>query len=116
MVLGVSPTRPETGYGYIELGAALDPIAESGESIPVRRVKRFTEKPDKARRSGSSRRGTMRGTAGCFCGRAKTLADAMREHQPEMAPLLEKIAAAWGTPEFEQVFAELYPQCENDLD
>ena len=30
-----------------------------------------------------------------------------------MVPLLEKIAAAWKTPEFEQVFAELYPQCEN---
>jgi mannose-1-phosphate guanylyltransferase len=37
----------------------------------------------------------------------------MREHLPETSPLLEQIAAAHGTPEFEQVFAQLYPQCEN---
>jgi mannose-1-phosphate guanylyltransferase len=37
----------------------------------------------------------------------------MREHLPESAPLLEKIAAAWGTPEFKRTFSELYPQCEN---
>ena len=37
----------------------------------------------------------------------------MRELLPETAPLLEEIAAAWDTPEFEQVFAELYPKCEN---
>jgi mannose-1-phosphate guanylyltransferase len=37
----------------------------------------------------------------------------VREHCPAMAPLLEKIAAAHGTDKFEQVFAEVYPQCEN---
>jgi mannose-1-phosphate guanylyltransferase len=37
----------------------------------------------------------------------------MREHLPNTAALLEKIAAAFGTPEFESVFAEIYPQCEN---
>ena len=37
----------------------------------------------------------------------------MREHLPETAPLLEAIAAAYGTPQFEEVFHELYPKCEN---
>jgi mannose-1-phosphate guanylyltransferase len=44
---------------------------------------------------------------------ARTLADAIREHCPAMAPLLEKIAAAHGTADFDKVFAEVYPQCEN---
>lgn len=113
VVLGVSPTRPETGYGYIELGAAVEPIAEGGESIPVRRVRRFTEKPDKMRAKRFVRSGNYAWNSGMFLWTAKTLADAMREHQPRTAALLEQIAAAWGTPQFEKVFAELYPQCES---
>ena len=113
VVLGVSPSRPETGYGYIELGAALDPIVESGESIPVRRVHRFTEKPDKAKAKRFLRSGNYSWNSGMFLWTAKTLADAMREHQPKTAKLLEQIAAAWGTAKFDKVFAELYPQCES---
>jgi mannose-1-phosphate guanylyltransferase len=48
-----------------------------------------------------------------FLWSAQTLCNAVREHSPAMAPLLEKIAAAWGTPEFEAVYADLYPQCES---
>ena len=113
VVLGVSPTRPETGYGYIELGAAVGPIVEGGESIPVRRVRRFTEKPDKVKARRFLRSGNYAWNSGMFLWTAKTLADAMREHQPKTAELLEKIAEAWGTPKFEKVFAELYPRCES---
>src|ERR1035437_6604236 len=49
VVLGVPPTRAETGYGYIELGEVLDPATVPYGGVPVRRVKRFTEKPDRAR-------------------------------------------------------------------
>jgi mannose-1-phosphate guanylyltransferase len=48
-----------------------------------------------------------------FIWSARTLANAVREHLPETAPLLEEIAAAYGTPEFERVFRDLYPKCEN---
>ena len=113
VVLGVSPSRPETGYGYIELGAAVEPIVEGGESIPVRRVRRFTEKPDKVKARRFLRSGNYAWNSGMFLWTAKTLADAMREHQPRTAELLERIAAAWGTPKFEKVFAELYPHCES---
>ena len=51
--------------------------------------------------------------SGIFIWSARTLANAMREHLPETAPLLETIAAAHGTPQFNAVFAELYPKCEN---
>jgi mannose-1-phosphate guanylyltransferase len=109
VVLGVPPTRAETGYGYIELGATVDAV----DGVPVRRVKRFTEKPDRARAEEfvSSRNYSWNG--GIFLWSARTLANAIREHGPAMAPLLEKIAAAHGTPSFERVFADLYPQCEN---
>lgn len=113
VVLGVPPTRPETGYGYIELGDAVSVLTEARESIPVRRVKRFTEKPDKVHARRFLRSGNYAWNSGMFLWTAQTLADAIREHAPAMAPLLETIAAAWGTPEFDEVFAELYPKCES---
>jgi mannose-1-phosphate guanylyltransferase len=109
VVLGVPPTRPETGYGYIELGAAVNPV----NGVPVRRVKRFTEKPDRAHAEEFVASGNYSWNGGIFLWTARTLVRAIREHCPAMAPLLEKIAAAHGTPEFERVFAEVYPQCEN---
>ena len=51
--------------------------------------------------------------SGIFLGSAKTFVNALREHCPRTAALLEKIAATHGTGEFTQVFAELYPQCES---
>jgi mannose-1-phosphate guanylyltransferase len=108
VVLGVPPTRAETGYGYIELGS----VVASGD-VPARRVKRFTEKPDRAKAEEFVASGNYAWNGGIFLWSARTLANAVREYCPAMAPLLEKIAAAHGTPEFERVFAEVYPQCQN---
>ena len=116
VVLGVPPTRAETGYGYIELGAVVDLRLCRWTVLPVRRVKRFTEKPDRARAEEFVASGNYAWNGGIFLWSARTLADAIREHCPAMAPLLEKIAAAYGTAEFERVFAEVYPQCENISD
>src|SRR6202789_3352227 len=89
VVLGVPPTRAETGYGYIELGA----VVASGD-VPVRRVKRFTEKPDRAKAEEFVASGNYAWNGGIFLWSARTLANAIREHCPAMAPLLEEIAAA----------------------
>jgi mannose-1-phosphate guanylyltransferase len=115
VVLGVPPTRAETGYGYIELGGTVDPSQVSDGHIPVRRVKRFTEKPNAALAEQFVASDDYAWNAGIFLWSARTLANAIREHQPAMAPLLEKIAAAYriSKAEFERVFAEVYPQCEN---
>ena len=113
VVLGVPPARAETGYGYIELGGVVDDLAVADSGIEVRRVKRFTEKPDRARAEEFVASGNYRWNGGIFLWSARTLAGAIREFRPAMAPLLERIAAAYGTPEFERVFAEEYPECEN---
>jgi mannose-1-phosphate guanylyltransferase len=111
VVLGVPPTRAETGYGYIELGAKV----ESSRDVTVRRVKRFTEKPHAALAEQFVAQGNYAWNAGIFLWSARTLANAIREHSPAMAPLLERIAEAHRTSkaEFDRVFAEVYPQCEN---
>jgi len=109
VVLGVPPARAETGYGYIELGA----VVEGANGIAARRVKRFTEKPDRERAEEFVASGNYSWNGGIFLWSAKTLAAAIREHCPAMAPLLEKIAEAHGSGDFERVFAEAYPECEN---
>jgi mannose-1-phosphate guanylyltransferase len=110
VVLGVTPTRPETGYGYIEMGGPADGGAGG---FRARRVRRFTEKPVKELAEQFLATGNYAWNSGIFLWTARTLAGAIREHSSAMVPLLEKIAAAYGTSDFERVFAEVYPQCES---
>jgi len=105
VVLGVKPTRPETGYGYIETGDVLP--------HDVKRVRRFTEKPNREKAEEFMGTGRYYWNSGIFLWSARTLANAIREHLSETAPFLQQIAAAYGTPQFDQVFRELYPKCEN---
>jgi mannose-1-phosphate guanylyltransferase len=105
VVMGIQPTRAETGYGYIETGEQL--------GTDCFRVRRFTEKPNEEKAEEFVAAGNYYWNSGMFVWSARTLANALREHLSESAPFLEQIAAAWGTPEFERVFAELYPRCEN---
>jgi mannose-1-phosphate guanylyltransferase len=113
VVLGVPPTRAETGYGYIEQGATVETRPAATGEMTVRRVKRFTEKPSLAAAEQFVASGNYAWNGGIFFWSARTLANCIRKYSPAMAPLLEKIAAAYGTADFERVFAEIYPQCEN---
>jgi len=105
VVLGIRPTRIETGYGYIEAGAQ-----DGNGSL---RVRRFTEKPDMAKAARFLAAGNFYWNSGMFLWRASTLANALREHLPKTAPILEKIAASFGTRKFAETFRRLYPKCEN---
>jgi mannose-1-phosphate guanylyltransferase len=105
VVLGIRPNRAETGYGYIEAGNAFD-----GDAL---RVRRFTEKPDAAKAATFVAAGNYFWNSGMFLWSARTLTNALREHLPRTAPLLEEIAAAFGTRRFAATFRKLYPKCEN---
>jgi len=105
VVLGIRPNRAETGYGYIEAGSSF-----RGEAL---RVRRFTEKPDANRAAEFVAAGNYFWNSGMFLWSARTLADALREHLPKTAALLEEIAAAFGTRKFAATLRKLYPKCEN---
>jgi mannose-1-phosphate guanylyltransferase len=105
VVMGVQPARPETGYGYIETGEKLE--------SELFRVKRFTEKPNQQKAEEFVAAGNYYWNSGIFVWSARTLTRALREHLSETAPYLEQIAAAWGTKDFGNAFAQLYPKCEN---
>jgi mannose-1-phosphate guanylyltransferase len=105
VVLGIRPNRAETGYGYVEVGSP-----SQGEAL---RVRRFTEKPDAKKAAEFVAAGNYFWNSGMFLWSARTLADALREYLPKTAPLLEEIAAAFGTRKFAATFRKLYPKCEN---
>ena len=106
VVLGIEPIRAETGYGYIETGDL------TGDNSALH-VRRFTEKPNQNKAEEFISAGNYYWNSGMFLWSARTLANAVREHLPETAPLLESIAAVWGTPQFDEAFRGLYPKCEN---
>ena len=105
VVLGIRPTRAETGYGYIEAGSLF-----AGDAL---RVRRFTEKPDAKRAGEFLSAGNYFWNSGMFLWSARTLANALIEHLPKTASMLEEIAAAFGTRRFTDGFRRLYPRCEN---
>jgi mannose-1-phosphate guanylyltransferase len=106
VVLGIQPNRAETGYGYIEV----EPASQQSGAFLVRR---FTEKPDAERAASFIQAGNYFWNSGMFLWSAKTLANALREHLPNTAATLEKIAASFGTKKFAATFKKLYPKCEN---
>lgn len=84
--VGITPTRAETGYGYIETGDALAP--------DVFRVERFIEKPDRARAERYAASGKHLWNSGMFFFRARAMIDAIRKHLPELAVGLDRLDRA----------------------
>jgi mannose-1-phosphate guanylyltransferase len=105
VVLGIEPSRAETGYGYIEAGSL-----SAGNA---RHVRRFTEKPNAERAAEFVRSGNFYWNSGMFLWSAQTLTDALNEHLPKTAAVLEKIAADYGSKKFAATLRRLYRTCED---
>ncbi|MBU2718902.1 mannose-1-phosphate guanylyltransferase/mannose-6-phosphate isomerase, partial [Acidithiobacillus ferridurans] len=101
VTFGVSPTWPETGYGYIEGGEAL---TRSGEILGFA-VHRFVEKPDAATAAFLAQ-GDYTWNSGMFCFRADAFLSALARHQPQVG---EDTRAAWAEGRCEADFRELAP-------
>ena len=103
--MGIQPNRPETGYGYIEVG--------NSDGEEALRVRRFTEKPDAETAASFVAAGNYYWNSGMFIWSARTLVNALREHLPRTAAVLEQIASSYGTRRFTETFRRLYPKCDN---
>ncbi len=99
--IGVVPTRPETGYGYIELGEAL----EGG----VREVSRFVEKPDRAKAEAYVAGKKHLWNAGMFFFKARAMAEAIAEHLPALADGITKLDAAAARGDEAAALAQIFP-------
>lgn len=109
VVLGIPPTRPETGFGYIERDLQ---VARFG-NLPVYAVKRFTEKPPlpTARKYLASRRYYW--NAGMFFWRVSTFLDCLREFLPATHRALMRLAEDIGTRHYARTLRRIYPKLAN---
>ncbi len=106
VTIGIAPSHPATGFGYIRLGESLD----LKEAPNARRVLQFKEKPDARTASQYLSTGNYRWNGGMFVAKAEMLVELLRENAPELHDGLEKIADVWeNEKEREQVLAEVWP-------
>lgn len=95
VTLGITPTYPATGYGYIHQGEPLD-----GEyRYPVYKVERFIEKPNEQTAQQLVRSGSHSWNSGMFVWRADTIMREIEKQMPGLHKVVCDIAAAWGTSE-----------------
>lgn len=109
VTLGMKPTRPETGYGYIQ-GDLRTPSARNKE---IFRVDQFREKPDleTAKKYVSDK--NFFWNAGIFIMSAATIVNAFRVYQPAIAKIFECLRPIYGTSQEQEQIDLKYPECEN---
>ncbi len=105
VTIGITPTRPSTGFGYIEAGQQL-----SVDGAPLAaRVTSFVEKPDAETAAAYLASGRYRWNAGMFVARAGVLLRHLAEQAPALADGIARIADAWDTPARARVMEQTWP-------
>jgi mannose-1-phosphate guanylyltransferase len=102
VTLGITPTDPATGFGYVQRGARTE-VPGVAEAVA------FREKPDRATAETYLASGDYLWNSGMFVWRARTVLDALADHLPETADGLARILAAAGGAARDAVLAEVFP-------
>lgn len=112
LTLGISPTRPDTGYGYIECSKE----QEKGNSDQVEEVKKvtaFMEKPTLEKAQSYLESGNYVWNAGIFIWSAKAIKNAFVKHAPEIDQIFTDGNKFYNTPEEKNFINEFYPASPN---
>ena len=116
LTLGMKPTRPETGYGYIQIedrAASEVPTAGETPASPVVPVKTFTEKPNLELAKVFVESGEFLWNSGIFLWNMRTICSAFRSFLPDMDRLFRSGAKVFGTAGEEAFIQEKFPTCPN---
>ena len=106
LTLGIKPTHPNTGYGYIQ-------YEQPGVTDNVYEVKTFTEKPDKELAKTFIASGDFLWNAGIFVWQTKRIIEAFEKFLPEIHEVFEGSKELFNTPGESAAIDEIYPQCVN---
>ena len=109
VVLGIPPTRPDTGFGYIE--RAGEPIDARG--FPVFAVRRFTEKPEQKLAQEYFASGNYHWNAGMFFWRVSTFLENLKKFLPKTHEALEKLSKFIGTRQYDRQLRSIYHKLES---
>ncbi|HEY5730426.1 MAG TPA: mannose-1-phosphate guanylyltransferase [Anaerolineales bacterium] len=104
VTLGITPTFPSMGYGYIQQGEPLN----GDYKYPVYKVMRFVEKPDETTAQQLLRSGDHSWNSGMFIWRADVILGELQRQMPELHKAVDAIASAWDTPNKENVVQKLW--------
>ena len=105
LTLGMKPTRPETGYGYIER------TNSGNEDKTIYKVAKFREKPDLKTAQEYIQQQEFYWNSGIFVWNIQTIVNALNTYAVEVAAVFEKLDAYLGTNEEQQKVNELFPTC-----
>jgi len=109
ITLGMKPTRPETGYGYIEANLS----ANSLRNKSIFRVDSFREKPDLQTAKQYIAKNNYFWNAGIFVWNVSTIVNAFRMYQPSIAKIFEDLLPVYGTAGEQEAIDRWFPECEN---
>jgi len=109
VTLGMKPTRPETGYGYIQA----DLSSSSPRNKEIFRVDFFREKPDLETAEKYIKNKSYYWNAGIFIWSVNTIVNAFRIYQPVMSKVFESMLPLYGTPDEQEEINRRFPECEN---
>jgi len=110
VTLGIPPTGPDVGFGYIQSGDVIRKKTAAG--VPVYEVKQFREKPKREVAEQYLRDGGYFWNAGMFIASVRTLREAYKTLLPQMEKGFAKIIAALGTDHFDSTMQEIFPTLE----
>ena len=109
VTLGMKPTRPETGYGYIQA----DLSSSSARNKEIYRVDSFREKPDLETALKYIQQKSYFWNAGIFIWNVSTIVNAFRVYQPTMSKIFENLLPVYGTEREQEEIDKWFPECEN---
>src|SRR5947207_3707669 len=110
ITIGIKPTEPATGYGYIRVGEPLPPPkGVKGYKTVFHRAEQFVEKPNFDRALEYVNSGQYRWNAGMFIWSFVTITQGLEKHQPEMATACQRWFKVANTPKLPRVLAKEYP-------
>lgn len=109
VTLGLKPTRPETGYGYIQA----DLTSSSLRNKEIFRVDSFREKPDLATAQQYIKKNNFFWNSGIFLWNVSTIVNAFRVYQPSMSKIFESLLPVYGTEREQAEIDRVFPTCEN---
>ena len=110
VTLGIPPTGPDIGFGYIQSGETVRADTDAG--VPVYEVKQFKEKPKREVAEQYLKDGGYYWNAGMFIASVQTLRELYKAHLPQMEAAFASLVAAYGTDQFDAVMAEVFPTLE----
>jgi mannose-1-phosphate guanylyltransferase len=109
VTLGIHPSSPSTGYGYIQQGAALPAQGSAGE-FPVYRLQRFAEKPNLETARGMLASGDYSWNSGMFIWSVERIMGEFQRQMPEFYNQLAQVEAALGSPTYADEIARIWPK------